>query len=109
MSKRVIDKQTGEFFDVVEEQQPDRIAAWVSIVYTLAVIGYLSWVLLEMWIGKYPSWLVSPQDTNPPAQLSYPIFKLVIYTAIGGGIGAGTSLCTNCTKKMTGHCPCRCQ
>jgi beta-lactam-binding protein with PASTA domain len=90
MSKRVIDKQTGEFFYVIQEKKPDRFAARVSIIYTLAVLGYLSWLLLDTWTGEYPFWLKKAYPGSL-TQLNYPIFKLVIYTALGGGMGAAVN------------------
>ncbi|HEV7396958.1 MAG TPA: PASTA domain-containing protein [Pyrinomonadaceae bacterium] len=86
--RRVIDKQTGESFVVETERNPDLIAAWVSIIYTLAVILFLSWLLLDTWSEEYPTWLVK---LFPKGQLNYPIFKLVAYTAIGGAMGAAVN------------------
>ena len=88
--RRVIDKQTGDSFVVIDERRPDRIAAWVSIIYTLAVIVYLSWLLLDTWMGKYPDWFAA-RYVKSLDQVSYSIFKLVIYTAIGGGMGAAVN------------------
>jgi len=89
-NKQVIDKQTGESFFVIPERKPDQIAAWVSIIYTLAAIVYLSWLLLDTWMGKYPDWF-TVRYANSLGQGNYPIFKLVIYTAIGGGMGAAVN------------------
>jgi beta-lactam-binding protein with PASTA domain len=86
--RRVIDKQTGESFVVETELNPDLIAAWISIIYTLAVIVSLSWLLLDTWTGEYPNWLIK---LFPKGQLNYPIFKLVAYTAIGGAMGAAVN------------------
>ena len=86
--RRVIDKQTGESFVVETERKPDLIAAWVSIIYTLAVLVSLSWLLLDTWTGEYPDWL---RTLFPKGHLDYPIFKLVAYTAFGGAMGAAVN------------------
>lgn len=86
----VIDKQTEKVFEVKPEDWVDTLFAWVSIIYTLLAILFLSWLLLETWMGKYPDWF-RERYVDSLGQANSPIFKLIIYTAIGGGMGAAVN------------------
>ena len=96
------DEQTGKTFIKITEGRLDIVAAWASILYTLFVIVYATKLLLGTWVGKYPGWFTSLYGTPsiPPAQdgslllpveITYPIFKLLVYTAIGGAMGAAVN------------------
>ena len=89
-NKTVLDDQTGQTFIVTDERWFDIIAAWVSIGYSLAVIAYLGWLLLDTWIGAYSVGFMQWYKDALRAQNS-PVFRLVFYTAIGGGIGAAVN------------------
>ncbi|HEX5884377.1 MAG TPA: PASTA domain-containing protein [Pyrinomonadaceae bacterium] len=85
--KSVTDEQTGQVFELVPEQKIDVIAAWISVVYSLAVIAYLAWLVLDTWSGQYKTWPASLTDQFNQT-VSGNVFKLIIYTAVGGGMGA---------------------
>jgi PASTA domain-containing protein len=85
--KKVRDAQTGKEFDVIDEGWIDIFCAWISAAYSLAVIGFLSWLVLNMRYG---------QPTMAALQslakiLSGPTSKLIFYTAVGGAIGASVN------------------
>ena len=82
--KKVRDAQTGKEFKVIHEGTIDIVFAWISAAYSLAVIGFLTWLVLNV---------RSEQPTFPSlAQiLSGSTSKLIFYTAIGGGIGAAVN------------------
>lgn len=82
----ITDAQTGVSFELKNELWYDMVAAWVSILYSLAVIACLSWLLLNTRLATAPAWFTPYKDA-----LNSPVFKLVVYTAIGGGIGAAVN------------------
>jgi len=84
---KIVDEQTGTAFEIVDERWFDVLAAWVSAGYSLFAIGYLAWVILDTWSGAYRSWPGSLTN-NFDKTVSLTIFKLVLYTAVGGGMGA---------------------
>jgi PASTA domain len=87
---KVPDEQTGKEFILVPEHWLDIIAAWVSISYTLVAIAYLGWLLLDTWTGEYSAWFMRPYQATLKNQDST-VFKLVVYTAVGGGMGAAVN------------------
>lgn len=89
-AKVIIDEQTGTPFELVEEQWFDIVSAWISAAYSLAVIGYLAYVLLDTWSGQYKVWPVS-LTSQLDKTVSANVFRLIVYTAIGGGMGAAVN------------------
>lgn len=86
VKKKVKDAQTGKDFEVIHEGQIDIVFAWISAAYSLAVIGFLTWLVLTMLYGK----------SSSIAQSLVPILggttsKLIFYTAVGGAIGAAVN------------------
>jgi len=79
----IYDEQTGDRFPKSTEKWYDTVAAWASAVYLLAVLLFLGWQLLDIWIGQYTLLGAYPNKGS----LGSPIFKLLAYTAIGGGLG----------------------
>ena len=74
----------------IKEGRLDLIAAWISILYTNGLLLCLSWLVFWIWSGKYVEQLnrhfaVSLSDYKLAA------FRLIAYTAIGGGIGAAVN------------------
>jgi PASTA domain len=86
----ITDPQTGRIFLKLPERWYDVTSAWLSAAYSLAVIGYLTFMVLYMLSGKYAFW---PEAlTNKFANLlAYPVSKLILYTAIGGAMGAAVN------------------
>lgn len=86
----ITDEQTGQAFEVVPEHWYDILAAWISAVYSIAVIIYLAWLVVDTWSGQYRTWpaAVVNKLTTPEAANA---FKLVLYTAVGGGMGAAVN------------------
>lgn len=77
--KKVKDGQTGKEFDVIHEGGIDIVFAWISAAYSLAVIGYLTWLVLTV---KYESLARIVAGSTS---------KLIFYTAVGGAIGAAVN------------------
>lgn len=84
----VVDEQTGHCFQVIPEHWYDIMAAWISAAYSLAAIAYLGWVLLDTWTGQFSTWFLQPVKGVLGQQVDANVFRLVVYTAIGGGMGA---------------------
>lgn len=87
---KIIDEQTGQEFEEIPERWFDVVAAWVSAAYSLLVIGYLAYVVLDTWSGQYKLWpgaLTKQLDVT----ISATVFKLIVYTAVGGGMGAAVN------------------
>jgi hypothetical protein len=86
----VTDVQTGQEFEIVPESWYDVTAAWLSAAYSLAAIIYLTAVTLDTWSGQYnmwPAWLEGKLDKT----VSGSVFNLMVYTAVGGGMGAAVN------------------
>ena len=86
----ITDEQTGQAFEVVPEQWFDILAAWISAIYSIGIIVYLAWLVLDTWSGQYRMWpaaVISKLSTPESANA----FKLVLYTAVGGGMGAAVN------------------
>ena len=86
----ITDHQTGRTFKKLNERWYDVASAWLSAAYSLAVIGYLTFMVLYMLSGRYAFW---PEAlTNKIANLlTSPVSKLILYTAIGGAMGAAVN------------------
>ena len=82
--RKVKDAQTGKDFDVIPEGTIDIVFAWISAGYSLAVIGLLTWLVLNMLYGQ-------PSFPSLARILSVPTSKLIFYTAVGGAIGASVN------------------
>jgi hypothetical protein len=86
----VKDQQTGKVYIKIDEHWYDKVSAAISALYSLAVIGYLTFMILYVLSGRYAFW---PEAfTNKIANLlTYPVAKLILYTAIGGAMGAAVN------------------
>ena len=72
--KTIVDEQTGKIYDLVPEKTWDIIAATFSILYLVVMLVVFSRLLFALLANH------SLQDDNP-------IYVLMAYTAIGGGLG----------------------
>ena len=89
-SEEITDQQTGKIFLKLPERWYDVASAWLSAIFSLVVIGYLTFMVLYMLSGNY--------DFGPDALtgkianlLAGPVSKLILYTAIGGAMGAAVN------------------
>ena len=86
----VKDQQTGKVYKKIRERWYDKLSAAISAIYSLAVIAYLTFMVLYMLSGRYAFW--PDALTNKIANLlTYPVAKLILYTAIGGAMGAAVN------------------
>ncbi|HEY0726952.1 MAG TPA: PASTA domain-containing protein [Pyrinomonadaceae bacterium] len=89
-NKIIVDEQTGQAFEALPEHWFDVLSAWISAAYSLMVIGYLGYVVLDVWSEAYklwPSWITKQIEDPGSAN----VFKLIVYTAVGGGMGAAVN------------------
>jgi len=86
MKKRFArDEQTGKVFPLRDEAGWDIAAATFSIVYLIAMLVFLCWLLLDMSIGQNTLLkAILPKGTD---YLNSPLFWLIAYTVVGGGLG----------------------
>jgi hypothetical protein len=89
-NKIIVDEQTGQAFEAFPEHWPDVLSAWISAAYSLVVIGYLGYVVLDTWSGQYKLWPSALTDQLNKS-ISETVFKLIVYTAAGGGMGAAVN------------------
>jgi hypothetical protein len=85
--RKVKDAQTGKDFDIIPEGKIDMVFAWISAAYSLAVIGYLVWLILDLLYIQSQSTI----STTLRPLLNVTTSKLIFYTAIGGAIGAAVN------------------
>ena len=83
--RTIVDDQTGVVFELEKETPVDIAMAWLSILYLLAVLVFLFWELFAVWIG-HPLMPASLRSEGT-ARLSSPVFRMMAFTAIGGGLG----------------------
>lgn len=80
-----VDIQTGEKFELETEVEYDVLAAAFSFIYLIASLIFFCWLLLDISIGSHSlltkifPWLTKVEKNS--------IFKLILYTTIGGGLG----------------------
>lgn len=86
----ITDLQTGKIFLKLPERWYDIASAWISAFYSLGVIVYLTFMVLHMLSGKYAFW-PEPVTNLIANQLTGPVSKLILYTAIGGAMGAAVN------------------
>lgn len=89
-SDEITDQQTGKVFLKLPERWYDIASAWFSAIYSLAVIGYLTFMVLSMLSGKYDFW-PEAMTNNLSTLIAGPVSKLILYTAIGGAMGAAVN------------------
>ena len=89
-SAEVKDQQTGKIFKKLPESWYDVASAWISALYSIGVIIYLTFLVLSMLSPKYVFWpeAVTTQITD---LLTGQVSKLLVYTAIGGAMGAAVN------------------
>jgi hypothetical protein len=87
----IVDEQTGQEFQVEPERWFDVLSAWFSAAYSLAVIVFLGWMVLRTWSGDYGGWPVVDLAAKLSNVESANMFRLIVYTAIGGAIGAAVN------------------
>ncbi len=83
--KIVRDQQTGESFELREEEFPDRIAAGLSIIYLLIMAFFFLWQIFDFWIKNYT--LIRWLGYNPVGLESSYDFHIVVYAFMGGAFG----------------------
>lgn len=89
-NKVIVDEQTRQAFEALPEGKLDVISAWISATYSLVVIGYLAYVVMDTWSGQYKLWPAALTDQLNKS-ISETVFKLIVYTAAGGGMGAAVN------------------
>ena len=89
-AEQVTDQQTGKVFKKLPEQWYDIASAWFSAIYSLAVIGYLAFLVLYMRSGNNSIW-PEAATTQVANLLKGPLSRVILYTAIGGAMGAAVN------------------
>ena len=79
------DEQTGKVFEVVPERSRDIVAAVISILYLIAALVFFSWLFIDTFIGR--NLLLKAILPKGSEYLTNPLFRLIAYTVIGGGLG----------------------
>jgi hypothetical protein len=78
------DDQTGKSFKLEPEKWWDALAATFSILYSIAMLFFFSWLLFDICIGSkiLVRFIFKDSAAQPPA-----LFRLIAFTVIGGGLG----------------------
>lgn len=79
------DEQTGKIFELLPEAGRDIVAAVFSILYLIVALVFFSWLFLDTFIGR--NVLLKTILPVGSDYLNYPLFRLIAYTVIGGGLG----------------------
>lgn len=86
----VLDPKSGRLVKMGSEGRGDWVSAIVSMAYLLLVLALLFWQLFDVWIGNY--WLARALGYGEQlAALQDPLFRLIAYTIIGGGLGGAVN------------------
>jgi hypothetical protein len=82
----VLDKKSGRLVKLGSEGRWDQAAAIGSMAYLMAMLAFFFWQLFDVWIGRYSlAWALGYGDQL--AALQDPLFRLVAYAIVGGGLG----------------------
>ncbi len=79
------DEQSGKVFKLEPEESWDIVAAIISILYSIAMLIFFSWLLLDFCTDNKS--LLKVLDLQDAKILESPFFRLIAYTVIGGGLG----------------------
>lgn len=80
-----VDEQTGKAYEMETEGLVDIAAATVSILYLIAMLVFLCWQLIDMFIGK--NILLSCIIPEGVDFKKSSLIQLLAFTVIGGGLG----------------------
>lgn len=83
--KKAFDIQTNTWFDLESEVEYDIIAAAFSCIYLMVSLAFFCWLLLDISVGDG-----SLIKKILPRNIDFkkdPVFQLILYTTIGGGLG----------------------
>lgn len=79
------DEQTGKIFRLEQEKVADIAAATISILYSIVMLVFFSWLLFDICTGNKLLLTFFPLESSK--LLDSPLFRLIAYTVIGGGLG----------------------
>lgn len=79
------DEQTGKVFKLKPERYWDVIAATIGILYSIAMLIFFSWLLFDLCTDNRS--LLKFLILQNVDILESPIFRLIVYAVIGGGLG----------------------
>jgi hypothetical protein len=81
----VIDKETGNVYELETETLLDIFTAAFSVLYLLTMLVLLCWALFDIYHGQNQLLTrIFPEDTNYPDS---PLSRMIAYAVIGGGLG----------------------
>jgi hypothetical protein len=93
-------ERVSENYETAEEKADHhKRAAAASIVYLLFALGFFSWLLFDIWIGRHTLPGLFRYDTAP---LDTATFRLVAYTVVGGAIGSVINGIRSCLLHFNG-------
>jgi multisubunit Na+/H+ antiporter MnhB subunit len=82
------DEQTGNWFEIVPEENLDTAFAIVSYVYLFLAFGFFLWLLFDTWARKYTfALLIGYSTAESQSLLNSQIFRSFAYAFIGGALG----------------------
>lgn len=79
------DEQTGKMFELIKEVHIDIVAAIISVLYLISMLGFFTWLLLDISTGK--NQFLSLFFPKIADEINTSLYQLIAYTAIGGGLG----------------------
>lgn len=79
------DEQTGKVFKLKPEKHRDVLAATIGILYSIAMLVFLAWLLFDLCTDNRS--LLKCLNLQNAEILESPIFRLIVYAVIGGGLG----------------------
>jgi hypothetical protein len=82
------DPHTGHLMPINRESRADRVAALLSMAYLLVMMAFFFWALFDIWIGRFTLVrLLGYNTASDLDRLNEPIFILLAYAFMGGGLG----------------------
>jgi hypothetical protein len=82
----IVDDSTRHADSITSEHdnKVNRRVGSLCMLYLLLSLGFLSWQLFDIWVGQHTFARLVRYNLEP---LKTPIFRLVFFTVVGGGIG----------------------
>lgn len=89
---KMYDERSARVVVLEEEKRLDKVLALISMVYLLIMVGLFLWGMFDVWVGRYTVVrLLGYGSELEMKRLEEPIFRLLAYAFLGGGVGGAVN------------------
>jgi hypothetical protein len=92
VDNKMYDERSARVIVVEDEKRSDKVLAVLSMVYLLFMVGLFLWGMFDVWVGRYTVVrLLGYGSDLELKRLEEPIFRLLAYAFLGGGVGGAVN------------------